>query len=403
MIFSIDNFISEQITRRDSSMCTGDIQENEDIINEQIKDRNILVIGGAGSIGSAFIKSILPYRPESLTVVDINENSLAELNRDLRSIDNIYIPNNFILYPIDYSDNVFSKLFLSSNGFDIIANFSAHKHVRSEKDIFSIEALLNNNVILLKKLLDLLLKHPPERFFCVSTDKATNPVNIMGASKKIMEDVVLSYSNEFLVSSARFANVAFSNGSLPAGFIERINKRQPIAAPNDIKRYFVSPKESGEICMLACILGKNNEIFFPKFEGSQMMTFSDIAEKLLFSFGYKPVQYKTAEEAIKASARIGQGNNEYPVFFSKSDTTGEKDFEEFYAEDETVVLNRFDSLGVIEKDKSICKDKLDLLFENLHDLFSKSNTTKDDIVRILQSYLPNFVHSEKEKNLDQKM
>jgi len=402
MNINIDNFISKQITHRDSSMCTIDIQRNRDVISEQIKEKSILVIGGAGSIGSAFIKSILPYHPKSLTVVDINENSLAELTRDLRSNDNLFIPKDFILSPISYSDNVFLKMFLKSGGFNIIANFSAHKHVRSEKDIFSIEALLNNNVISLKKLMDLLSEYPPERFFCVSTDKATNPVNIMGASKKLMEDVVFLYSDKFTVNTARFANVAFSNGSLPAGFIERINKRQPIAAPNDIKRYFVSPKESGEICMLACILGENNEIFFPKFDDSQMTTFSDIAEKLLVSYGYSPVQYKTAEEAIKASSVIGQGNNEYPVFFSKSDTTGEKDFEEFYTKNENVELNRFESLGVI-KYQFEYKDKLDKLFESFHDTFSKNNATKDDIVKILQSYLPNFIHIEKEKNLDQKM
>jgi FlaA1/EpsC-like NDP-sugar epimerase len=284
-----------------------------------------------------------------------------------------------------------------------VANFSAHKHVRSEKDIYSVEVLLQNNVVKLRKLLDLFAEYPPEKFFCVSTDKAANPVNIMGASKKIMEDLVFSYSDKFPVSTARFANVAFSNGSLPAGFQMRISKRQPISAPSDVRRYFVSPQESGEICLLSCILGKTREIFFPKLDGTQMMTFSDIARNLLVAQGYTPVEYNSASEAIFAAAKLKNDSKEYPVYFSKSDTTGEKDYEEFYTNTETVDMNRFLSLGVITNSEPRNESDIVLLFEQLNNAFNNVGVSKTDIVEILKEYLPNFVHEEKGKSLDSKM
>ena len=234
-------------------MFLKDIEKNRDKLSEKINGKKILVIGGAGSIGFSFIKAILPFKPASLIVVDINENALAELTRDLRSTKGMYVPEDYVSYPMDFASSVFEKMFRSRDGFDIVANFSAHKHVRSEKDIYSVEALLQNNVLHAKKLLDLLVEFPPDEYFCVSTDKAANPVNIMGASKRIMEDVIFSYSDRFPVKTARFANVAFSNGSLPAGFLSRIQKLQPLSAPSDVRRYFVSPEESGQICFHACL------------------------------------------------------------------------------------------------------------------------------------------------------
>ena len=283
----LNKFIGKYVTKRDRSMFLHDIERNTEKLTDKIFNRSVLVIGGAGSIGSSYIKAILPFKPKSLVVVDINENALAELTRDLRSTGGLYVPDDYIPYPMDFASPVFGKMFIDRGGFDIVANFSAHKHVRSEKDIYSVEALLRNNVLNAKILLDLLEQYPPEEYFCVSTDKAANPVNIMGASKRIMEDLIFSYSDKFPVKTARFANVAFSNGSLPAGFIARIQKLQPLSAPTDTKRYFVSPEESGQICMLSCMLGNNREIFFPKLEEAQMMTFDQIATDLLHEYGYE--------------------------------------------------------------------------------------------------------------------
>ena len=237
-MFDLDKFIENYVTKRSQSMFLKDIEKNRDKLSEKINGKKILVIGGAGSIGFSFIKAILPFKPASLIVVDINENALAELTRDLRSTKGMYVPEDYVSYPMDFASSVFEKMFRSRDGFDIVANFSAHKHVRSEKDIYSVEALLQNNVLHAKKLLDLLVEFPPDEYFCVSTDKAANPVNIMGASKRIMEDVIFSYSDRFPVKTARFANVAFSNGSLPAGFLSRIQKLQPLSAPSDVKEIF---------------------------------------------------------------------------------------------------------------------------------------------------------------------
>ena len=254
-MFNLNKFIGNYVTKRSQSMFLKDIEENREELTRKIEGKSVLVIGGAGSIGSSFIKAILPFKPATLVVVDTNENGLAELTRDLRSTKGMYVPDDYIPYPMDFASPVFEKMFRKRGGFDIVGNFSAHKHVRSEKDIYSVEALLQNNVLHAKILLDLLSKFPPEEYFCVSTDKAANPVNIMGASKRIMEDVIFAYSDKFDVKTARFANVAFSNGSLPAGFISRLQKLQPISAPSDVKRYFVSPEESGQICIFACLLG----------------------------------------------------------------------------------------------------------------------------------------------------
>ena len=270
-MFNLEKFINTYVTKRDSSLFMPDIEANKDELSRKIAGKTVLVIGGAGSIGSSFIKALLPFKPASLVVVDTNENALTELTRDLRSSGNIPVPEEYITYPMDFASPVFEKMFRKHGGFDIVGNFSAHKHVRSEKDIYSVEALIQNNVLHAKLLLDLLSEFPPEEYFCVSTDKAANPVNIMGASKRIMEDVIFTYSDRFPVKTARFANVAFSNGSLPAGFIARIQKLQPLSAPSDVRRYFVSPEESGQICLLSCILGENRAIFFPKLEEAQMM------------------------------------------------------------------------------------------------------------------------------------
>ena len=336
-------------------------------------------------------------------VVDTNENALAELTRDLRSTKGMFVPAEYLPYPMDFASPVFKKMFLKRGGFDIVGNFSAHKHVRSEKDIYSVEALLQNNVLHAKQLLDLLSDYPPEEYFCVSTDKAANPVNIMGASKRIMEDVIFSYSDKFPVKTARFANVAFSNGSLPAGFLARIQKLQPLSAPSDVRRYFVSPEESGQICMLACMLGNNREIFFPKLAEAQMMTFDAIATELLHAHGYEVLECDSDAEAIDKAEMLKSGSSQYPVHYSKSDTSGEKPFEEFVTDTETADRNRFSSLGVITGKAIPDRKRVQALFDDLNSVFDKLETTKEEVVSIMKDYLPNFEHIETGRTLDSKM
>ena len=382
-------------------MFEKDININKEELSERILNTSVLVIGGAGTIGSSYIKSLLKFKPKSLVVVDINENGLTELTRDLRSSKDIEVPSEYVTYPMSYSDPVFYKMFRSHKGFDIVANFSAHKHVRSEKDRFSVEALIKNNVINAKELLDALDEYKPSHFFCVSTDKAANPVNIMGGSKKIMEDMIMTYSKKYPVTTARFANVAFSNGSLLAGFIDRISKGQPISAPNDVTRYFVSPKESGQICLLACMLGNSGEIYFPRLRKEQVMTFSDIATILLKEYGFNVHYCKSEDEALNGAKNISEGN--YPVFYSGSDTDGEKPYEEFYTDDEDVNLERHQELGVVTTTAKRTLSEIESLLTSLIKAFDRNETTKEDIIKIMKNFLVNFDHIEKGKSLDSKM
>lgn len=402
-MLNINQFIADCVTERGTSMFAGDIEANREKLQEEIEGKSVLVIGGAGTIGSSYIRALLPFRPSKLVVVDINENGLTELTRDLRSTYGMYVPEEYRTYPLSFADPIFERIFRTERGFDIVANFSAHKHVRSEKDKYSVQALLENNVLKARKLLELLSEFPPRHFFCVSTDKAANPVNIMGASKKIMEEMIMAYSERFKVSTARFANVAFSNGSLLAGFVERLMKRQPLSSPNDVKRYFVSPEESGQICMLACILGKTREIFFPKLGEEQMKTFSSIADEFLHRLGYEVKYCSSEEEARRFAMEMPADSKTYPVYYFASDTTGEKSFEEFYVKGEQVEMGRFEALGVIEEVKAKKMKDIDGFFSDLMGVLSDANTEKGDIVRVMKGFIPNFEHAETGKNLDQKM
>jgi FlaA1/EpsC-like NDP-sugar epimerase len=398
--FNIEQFIGEKITGRTGSLLASDLKNNQDRLAKEIEGKSVLVIGGAGTIGSSFIKALLKYHPAKLVVCDINENGLTELVRDCRSSVDISLPKDFKSYPVNFGDKVFNKIFLNEGPFDIVANFAAHKHVRSEKDVYSIEAMIENNVLRAKKLLDLLMSHPPKHFFCVSTDKAANPVNIMGASKKLMEDVILAYSKDIKITTARFANVAFSNGSLLIGFMDRLMKQQPLSCPGDVKRFFVSPRESGEICLAACILGESGEIFFPKLEESQMVNFADIVPPFLKEFGYS-VDTCSSENEAKKKAAQGIGGK-YPVYFFNSDTSGEKLYEEFFTEDEELDMQRYLSLGVILNIRRRDKTELDEIIRNIEGLFSH-DATKADVVSLLARMLPGFQHIETGMNLDQKM
>lgn len=402
-MFNLEKFIAENVTLRSYSMFKADIESNKEVLSNEIKGKKVCVIGGAGSIGSSFIKAILQFEPASVVVIDLNENGLAELVRDVRSTEDLYVPKEFRCYTLNFSDPIFEHIFLEEKGFDIVANFSAHKHVRSEKDKYSVQALIENNDIKAKKLMDLLCIYPPKHFFCVSTDKAANPVNIMGASKRIMEDLVMAYNQYFKVTTARFANVAFSNGSLPDGWIHRIQKKQPLAAPSDVKRYFVSPEESGHICMLACILGNGGEVFFPKLRESQMLDFSSICDDFIKAEGFIKKECENDSEAKLYASKMSYDSDIYPVVYFKSDTTGEKAYEEFYIPGEKINWNRFSALGVIEETTRRSMDEVDRFFKELENIFAKDNFSKAEVVDSIKRFIPNFEHEEKGKNLDQKM
>jgi FlaA1/EpsC-like NDP-sugar epimerase len=384
-------------------MFVPDIEANRERLTEEIKGKKVCVIGGAGSIGSSFIKAILRFEPKSVVVVDLNENGLAELVRDVRSTDGLYVPDEFRCYTLNFADPIFERIFREEKGFDIVANFSAHKHVRSEKDRYSVQALIENNDIKAKKLMDLMTVYPPKHFFCVSTDKAANPVNIMGASKRIMEDLVMAYNKYFKVTTARFANVAFSNGSLPDGWLHRLQKKQPLAAPSDVKRYFVSPEESGQICMLACILGRPGEVFFPKLGEDQMLTFSSICDDFVKSEGFTKKECLNDEDAKHYAANMDYDSETYPVVYFESDTTGEKAYEEFYVPGEKIDMRRFQSLGVVEQTSRHDMNEVNEFFEQLESLFAKEDFTKAEVVEAIKGFIPTFEHEEKGKSLDQRM
>ena len=407
-LFDLDDFIRRFVTRRERSLLADDLSRYDAELRQCLAGSRVLVIGGAGSIGSHYIKALLRFPVAKLVVVDTNENGLTELVRDLRSAGGCRIPPEFITYPVNFADRVFEKLFRAHGPYDVVANFAAHKHVRSEKDIFSVEAMIENNVLRARRLLELLARQPPRHFFCVSTDKAANPVNIMGASKKLMEELILSYADRLPVKTARFANVAFSNGSLPQGFLERLAKRQPWSCPLGIRRFFVSPMESGELCLLASLIGASGDIVFPKLDENQdMIGFDQVAVNLLHALGMEPDICRSEEEA---RAKMGEvlkcGSSEvrkWPVFLFESDTSGEKVFEEFYTAEETLDLERFVNLGVIKNARRRSLGEIDGICRNLQALFERETLTKAEVVGVLKDYLPNFEHVEKGKGLDQRM
>lgn len=400
--FNLDKFIQTHITKRNESFFRQDIENNKEELLQNIQGKSLLVIGGAGTIGSSFIKAILPFKPGKLTVVDYSENGLTELTRDLRSAYNELIPADYITYPFDFGGEIFAKMY-RANHFDIVASFAAHKHVRSEKDHLAIEAMVKNNVFNTEALLELALENKPEHFFAVSTDKAANPVNVMGASKKLMEKVLMSYTEDFKITTARFANVAFSNGSLPFGFIQRMMKRQPLSSPSDVKRYFVSPIESGELCMLACILGKSKDIFFPKLNQNQMLTFSKIAEVFLNNLGLQPDYCETEQEARDKADEWTPNVGKYPVFFFQTDTSGEKPFEEFFTKTDTVNMDTFEALGVVKNKEISSKEEVGKVLKDFTTMFEKDSVDKAAIVGLLSRHLSDFKHIETGKGLDQKM
>ena len=376
-----------------------DLKNHNNQILKKIKNKNILVIGGAGTIGSSYIKQVLNYKPSILIVVDINENGLTELTRDLRSSKLLDYKPEYITYPVSLLSDTFDKIF-NSKSWDVVANFSAHKHVRSEKDKISVEALIKNNVYGAIKLLELCKVNSPNYFFSVSTDKAANPVNIMGASKSLMEKLIISKKNDFRVSTARFANVAFSNGSLLDGFLQRLKKKQPLSCPDDIKRFFVTPEQSGQICLLATFLGESGNIFFPKLDfHNHQIYFKEIALDFLNANGFEPQIVKSEKEAKEFD--FNANLSKYPIYFFKTDTTGKKIYEEFYTEKEDFEIKKYNSLGFI--DTPGIKISFTDLKSDFEAVFNNSNASKLDIISVIKKYVPDFIHIETGKHLDQKM
>ena len=441
--FDIERFVRKYMTRRPESLLKADFERHADRMHAAIDGRRMLVIGGAGTIGSNYVKAALRgFRPAAMHVVDIDENQLTELTRELRAGGRCSaVPQDYVTEPIDLGSRLFDKFFKAQGPYDIVANFAARKHVRAERDIHSIEAMCETNVFMAKKLLDLFVQNPPEAFFCVSTDKAANPVNVMGATKKLMEETIMAYRDVLPIKTARFANVAFSNGSLPIGWLNRIAKRQPLSCPLGIRRFFVSPIESGELCLAASVLADSGDIVYPKLdENKDMIPFDAVVRDMLEDMGLGCHACASTAEAMQAMHEmindkrlmINDGENSpsekvensttynlslntyrssttyhsptgYPVEFFGSDTDGEKTFEEFYTATDEKDETKFVNLGVVKNSKKRSIAEVEALFANLHRVFDTPGATKEDVVEVLKEYLPNFHHISKGKSLDGRM
>jgi len=391
-----------QLIGRDSELFTEDIAQHDEELREIVERSSFLVIGGAGSIGQAVTKEIFKRNPLKLHVVDISENNMVELVRDIRSSVG-YIDGEFKTFALDIGSVEYDAFIKSDGQYDYLLNLSALKHVRSEKDPFTLMRMIDTNIFNTDKTLQQAIDNKTKKYFCVSTDKAANPVNMMGASKRIMEMYIMRKSLEIPVSMARFANVAFSDGSLLHGFNQRIQKRQPISAPNDIKRYFVTPKESGELCLMSCLLGENRDIFFPKLsEKLHLITFADIAVRYLKNIGYEPYLCESEDEARELISTLPE-EGKWPCYFFASDTTGEKDFEEFFTDNEVLDMDRFDNLGVIKNEADFAEEKLNNFTATITGMQEKREWKKEDIVKLFFTMIPDFGHKETGKYLDQRM
>ena len=387
---------------RTAPLFDDDISSRRKELKALVSNSRFLVIGGAGSIGQAVTREIFKRNPLALHVVDISENNMVELVRDIRSTLG-YIDGDFRTFALDCGSNEYRALMNASEGYDYVLNLSALKHVRSEKDPFTLMRLIEVNILNTIKTVQMAKAQGAKKYFCVSTDKAANPVNMMGASKRIMEMFLMRESESIEISTARFANVAFSDGSLLYGFNQRFAKQQPISAPNDVRRYFVTPQESGELCLMSCLLGENRDIFFPKLsEQLHLTTFSDIAERYIDNLGYEPYHCLTEEEARDRSDEL-IASKRWPCYFFKSDTSGEKDFEEFFTDNEIVDMNRFQNLGVIKNEANFSSNMLDNFLEVIGELRTQAVWEKAPIVDLFNEMIPDFDHKETGKYLDGRM
>jgi FlaA1/EpsC-like NDP-sugar epimerase len=387
---------------RTTPLFSIDITAHESELRKLIASSRFLVIGGAGSIGSAVVLEIFKRNPKLLHVVDISENNMVELIRDIRSSLG-YINGEFATFAIDCGSDIFDLFITNGPSYDYVLNLSALKHVRSEKDPFTLMRMIDVNIFNTDNTICQVKKNGARRYFCVSTDKAANPVSMMGASKRIMEMFLMHRSLELPISTTRFANVAFSDGSLLYGVNRRMEKEQPLSAPNDVRRYFMTPQESGELCLMSCLLGENRDIFFPKLDCNfNLITFSGTAERYLESLGYEPVQCETEDEARQRVQEFKR-QKKYPVYFFKSDTTGEKDFEEFYTENETLDMERFENIGIIKNEPSYDEQKLHYFIKTIHGMRQKGKWSRKELIDLFNYMLPGFNHKETRKFLDGKM
>jgi FlaA1/EpsC-like NDP-sugar epimerase len=387
---------------RSAPLLADDVQKKASELAGIVSSSRFLVIGGAGSIGSAVTREIFKRNPRVLHVVDISENNMVELVRDIRSSIG-YNDGEFSTFAIDCGTDIFDSFIKNGKGYDYILNLSALKHVRSEKDPYTLMRMIDVNVFNTDKTMRQAREMGAKKYFCVSTDKAANPVNMMGASKRIMEMFLMRRSLEMPVSTARFANVAFSDGSLLYGFNRRIEKGQPLSAPNDVRRYFVTPQESGELCLMSCLLGENRDVFFPKLDHDlNLITFSDIAERYLRNLGYEPVQCATEDEARGRVTEL-KALRKYPVYFFKSDTTGEKDFEEFYTDQETLDMNRFEALGIIKNEADFNQSKLEEFEKQIALFRNRGSWSRSELIDLFNYMIPEFNHKETGKFLDARM
>ncbi|MGF1804985.1 UDP-N-acetylglucosamine 4,6-dehydratase [Aliivibrio sifiae] len=387
---------------RNKELFDIDINKYNEKLKSIVSQSRFLVLGGAGSIGQAVTKEIFKRNPQKLHVVDISENNMVELVRDIRSSFG-YINGDFQTFALDIGSIEYDAFIKADGQYDYVLNLSALKHVRSEKDPFTLMRMIDVNVFNTDKTIQQSIDSGAKKYFCVSTDKAANPVNMMGASKRIMEMFLMRKSEDIAISTARFANVAFSDGSLLHGFNQRIQKNQPIVAPHDIKRYFVTPQESGELCLMSCIFGENRDIFFPKLsEALHLISFADIAVKYLKQIGYEPYLCESEDEA-RELAKTLPAQGKWPCLFTSSDTTGEKDFEEFFTDKETLDMARFDNLGIIKNDPLYQQELLELFEQKIGQMKSDRQWTKEEIVQLFFTMIPDFGHKETGKYLDSKM
>ena len=400
MIFFVLNILD--LIGREKALFSQDIEKCKNDLENIVSSSTFLVIGGAGSIGQAVTKEIFKRNPKKLHVVDISENNMVELVRDLRSSIG-YINGDFQTFALDIGSIEYDAFIENDGQFDYVLNLSALKHVRSEKDPFTLMRMINVNIFNTDKTIQQSIQKGTKKYFCVSTDKAANPVNMMGASKRIMEMFLMRRSEDISISTARFANVAFSDGSLLHGFNQRIQKRQPIVAPNDIKRYFVTPQESGELCLMSCIFGENRDIFFPKLnEELHLITFADIAIKYLKQNGFEPYLCSSEEEARQMMVTLPE-QGKWPCLFTNSDTTGEKDFEEFFTDSEVLDMNRFENFGIIKNEGDFLTDKIEMFSNSIIELKKSKKWNKEQLVDLFFIMIPDFGHKETGKYLDSKM
>jgi FlaA1/EpsC-like NDP-sugar epimerase len=391
-----------EIIGRKTEIFTKDVSSKEKELCKIVKGSSFLVIGGAGSIGQAVTKEIFKRNPLKLHVVDISENNMVELVRDLRSSYG-YIDGDFKTFALDVGSLEYDAFIAADGKYDYVLNLSALKHVRSEKDPFTLMRMIEINIFNTEKTVNQSIANGVKKYFCVSTDKAANPISMMGASKRIMEMYLMNLSHQIKISTARFANVAFSDGSLLHGFNQRIQKKQPIVAPNDIKRYFVTPKESGELCLMSCIFGENRDIFFPKLNKNlHLISFVEIAVKYLAELGYEPYLCQSEDEA-RALMNTLPKQKKWPCLFTTSDTTGEKDFEEFFTDSELLDMNRFENFGIIKNEGTFLQEKIDFFSNSIKEMKQNKKWNKEQLVDLFFKMIPDFGHKESGKYLDSKM